>query len=351
MHAKGRPLRGGAENVRDLPTPALVLDDAALQANVDAMAAWCDARGIRLAPHGKTTMCPAIFARQLAAGAWAITVADARQAAVAIAAGAERVVVANEVLDPAALEWLADAPAEVTICVDSGAGVRAAAGLPLRVLVEVGYAGGRGGVRDPAEAVALARQVAASGLELAGVEAFEGLLGGVEEVDRFLETVAEVARLVDAPLVSAGGSAYFDRVAEILGEFPLVLRSGCYVTHDHGLYARGTPAERGADAPRFHAALHVRARVLSRPEPGLAVLDAGRRDVSYDAGLPVAEGLTVRALNDEHAIAELPPDSPLAPGDVVELGISHPCTTFERWRTIALAGPGGELLDALETFF
>lgn len=380
----------GVLTVSDLPTPSLVLRRAALAANIAAMAAWCARWGAALAPHAKTTMAPSIMRRQLAAGAWGMTVADVRQARVADRAGAARILVANQVLARDDLAWIASrhGPGTTLVAIDSAEGLAAAAAAgagagaagPVRVLVEVGYPGGRGGVRDAAAAVALAREVAAApGVVLAGVTAYEGLIavharrGGGTSVAALLQMVAAVARAVaplcdGPPLLSAGGTAYFDAVTAALapcaGELGglLVLRSGCYVTHDHGLYARALGAAGDRDLPRLTPALELRARVLSRPEPGRAILDAGRRDCSYDAGLPVVLGVErdggrarlaaeIVAFNDEHAHLVLDAAARLRPGDVVVCGISHPCTTFERWRLVAEADDDDRVVEAVATVF
>ena len=169
-----------------------------------------------------------------------------------------------------------------------------------------------------------------------------------------------IAPLVEAdPILTAGGSSYFDRVVDLLGPaaaqlgWTLCLRSGCYVTHDHGIYAEA--AERRAHGgPRFEAAIEVRASVLSRPQPDRMILDCGRRDVSFDAGLPVVLGhdeLVVVALNDQHAHVRVDGPCDAAVGDIVRLGISHPCTTLDRWQVIALVDDDGRVLEGLTTCF
>jgi D-serine deaminase-like pyridoxal phosphate-dependent protein len=214
-------------------------------------------------------------------------------------------------------------------------------------------------------------------VKLAGVEAFEGLLPDVAAVDDFLERVGDVAEAVvprlegSAPLLTCGGSSFFDRVVSALGRrakaagYSLVLRSGCYMTHDHGFYAERTPAARDVDdAPRFMSAITVRTTVLSRPEKRLALVNAGRRHVSYDAGLPIVLHVerngailigeptpVVRALNDQHAHLEVSEDASLRVGDVVVLGISHPCTAIDRWRVIPLIGDAGAAIELLPTHF
>lgn len=148
-------------------------------------------------------------------------------------------------------------------------------------------------------------------------------------------------------------------------DWSLVLRSGCYVTHDHGLYSRIAPAGRNAPAvPVLEPALEAWAPVLSRPERETAVLGIGRRDISFDAGNPVVlrgraaggtildtGGAVVRRLFDQHAVLSVPAGSGFAPGDEVCLGISHPCTTFDKWRWIPVLDAGDRITDVVRTFF
>ena len=367
----------------DLPLPLLVLRASALEHNLRAMHGWCAERGLSLAPHGKTAMAPQLVRRQLEAGAWGMTAATVQQLAVMRAAGARRVIVANEVVGAAEIAWLAReraAGCEVHCLVDSVAGARqldaglaaaatrdAAAG-PLPVLVEIG--GARAGCRTDDEALAVARAVeAAPRLVLAGVEGYEGTLGSDREpgtlaaVDAFLDRLRELAVQLDARgafagvpeiLVSAGGSALFDRVAQRLA-FPeplsrpvrVVIRAGCYLTHDDGLYARVSPL------PELRPALELWARVLSCPEPGLAIAGFGKRDAPYDLGLPVVRepaGVTVEALADQHAFLRDPAGA-LRVGDVLRSGISHPCTAFDRWSLIPVLDDEDVVIDAVRTLF
>jgi len=371
LGCRASEVAGRGLHVDDLGTPALLLRETALAGNVAAMAHWCASSGVVLAPHVKTTMAPGLMERQLTAGAWALTVANVRQARVALEAGARRVLLANEVPSASDLAWICGqgGEAEVLFCVDSLACVAraeaargAAGGPPLQVLLEVGYDDGRCGVRSAAEAVEVAQAIAASAhLTLRGVEGFEGQAEAPQGVLEDIAAAASaVASLVEAdPILTAGGSAYFELVLDVFGPvaqrlgWTLCLRSGCYVTHDHGRYADAA-ARWSPDAPRFEAALELRASVLSRPQPDRLILDAGRRDVSFDAGLPVALGrddLTVVALSDQHAHVRVLEDSDAAVGDVVRLGISHPCTTFDRWTVLALVDDDGRVLEGVTTCF
>jgi D-serine deaminase-like pyridoxal phosphate-dependent protein len=353
-------------------TPMLRLDAEAMRSNIQTMDAWCATRSVELAPHIKTTMSRQIVAAQLAAGARGVTVATADQAALAVDWGAREVLVANTVVDEESLRRLATLPATVRIFVDSIEGVRAAAGHDLGALVDVGTThNGRGGVRtiEEARAVALA-VVSASGLRLEGVAGYEGVVPN--DRGAYLKWVEEHCALVRAvffdlldsfetttPIFSLGGSAYPDRAVAAMPtdvEVPGIvrlLRSGCYVTHDHGTYAAVSPID------GLLPALTVRTLVTSLPEPGLAVLNAGKRDLPYDAGLPVVLSgpvlsgpvdATIRQLYDHHAVlvGQL---GDLRVGDTVDLGISHPCSAFDRWPRFVVTDGAGVEVDVWETDF
>ncbi len=397
--------------------PLLTLDDATLDHNVGVVARVCAERGVEHAPHVKTTMSRALYARQAAAGAWGATVATPSQLRTVRDWGVPRVLLANELLDPREIAWLrADltgvvdgAPDEVWLCVDSPHGVdllaRGLAGAPaavrarVGVLVELGVPGGRTGVRSTAAALDLARAVRASDLRLLGVTGYEGSVAGGTSADELAAVAAWCDGLrdlgatfvreglagADEPLVlSAGGSSFLDVVlAELPGpaagadgsevEVRVVVRSGAYVTHDHGFYSRTDPWSRIPGAEPLRGAATVWGQVLSVPEPGLAICGIGRRDVSFDIDLPVAlwlrsqsddgwlparelAGTRVTALNDQHLYLALdageagasqvtgPATAQVRPGDVVGFGISHPCTTFDRWRVAAVVR-GDEVVD------
>lgn len=347
----------------DLDTPSAVLSAAALEHNLAEMASWCAARDLVLAPHGKATMAPQLWRRQLDAGAVGITVANLPQARVARSFGVERLVIANEITSPAGVSWLSDwarSGARIAVFADSAEAVAIlAGGGPFEVLVELGADGGRAGARRLEAAAEVASAVrSAPNLRLAGVGGYEG---AVADVDGYLADLAALFAALDfeadRPVVTAGGSAHFDRVAAVLGPLAdraeVVLRSGSYLVHDHGFYARLTPAARGADAPRFRPALTARSRVLSCPEPGLAILDAGRRDVPFDQDLPLPldlEGAECSQISDQHLFLTGAVDR-LAVGEVVRLGLSHPCTSFDKWSLIPVADEQGRVVDAVRTCF
>jgi D-serine dehydratase len=400
--------RGWSLLKQDLPFPVAVLKSSALDHNSRWMARFRHEQRVDLCPHGKTTMSPQLFQRQLADGAWGITVATVQQLRIARQFGVQRIVMANQLIDPqgtrAVLAEMKRDPGFDFYClVDSVAGVRFLAdavkasgiGRPLQLLLEGGMVGGRTGCRtmEAAAAVAAAIRAAAPHLVLRGVEGFEGLIHDERADDRaskvrlFLDFLAEIARrgieekwfASGEILVTAGGSAEFDLVAENWrnGDFGvpvrIVLRSGCYLTHDSGIYekslrdiaARGIASdELAADLPR--AALEVWALVQSVPEPGLALVTMGKRDVGFDQGLPVPiawyrsgdaapqpipAGHAVTGLNDQHGYVKCPVGSPLQVGDMVAFGVSHPCTTFDRWQLIYLVDDAYTVIGAIKTFF
>ncbi|MEE1806282.1 alanine racemase [Streptomyces sp. BE133] len=363
--------------------PQLRLDVRALEHNVHLMADWCRDQSVELCPHIKTTMTRPIVERQMAAGAWGVTVATVRQCGIALGWGVRRIVIANQVIhrpDLALLRrWLDATPGLELYCfMDSTAGVGLARAVmdgarnPLHVLVDVGAQGGRAGVRESAEAHDLARACQASpGLLLAGVAGYEGIRPNrrdavtIADVDAHCRKAASLFHALAPlfqtarPVFSMGGSAFPDRVVRALSELtespgrPLmvpVLRSGCYVTHDHGTYADVSPL------PGLRPALTVRAVVLSTPEPGRIIVGAGKRELPYDAGLPVligsrdAQGAprpAARAIAahiyDHHLV--LTDAHGLNVGDEVELGISHPCSAFDRWPDITVVNDKGDTQD------
>ncbi|MBJ7340935.1 alanine racemase [Mycolicibacterium sp.] len=365
--------------------PLCVLSRPALDHNLATMARWCRSRGVELAPHGKTHMAPQMLARQFDQGASAVTVATISQVRTFRAFGVDRVILANELVDTAGLRWLAaelDAhPGFSAICwVDSVPGVElmsstlAAAGAerPVEVCVEVGMPGGRTGCRSVDEIDAVARAAADSGqLRLVGVAGYEAATGhdtSRDARDRVRAYLRDVRSAVDhvAPMcesdhviVTAGGSTYFDVVADELTGWTgnrmirTVLRSGCYLTHDDGLYRRTSPL---GGPTGLRPALTVWAQVVSRPEPDLALVTMGRRDVSFDQDLPVPYGLAdsrVTKLNDQHAYLDVgsADRDRVDVGAWLEFGVSHPCTVFDKWQMIPVLDADGLVVDLVRTFF
>lgn len=395
----------------DLPLPLLTLRESALSHNIETMASYCREKEVLLAPHGKTTMAPQLFERQIAAGCWALTAATPTHLSLYRAFGVGRILYANELIEPTALRWLASelrgSDAFDFYClVDSTEGVaRMTTTLeqeklraPINVLIEIGHAGGRSGCRTNDDAYTVAEAVMRSrSLRLAGVEAFEGTVdnavtsapstdgaGSSPTVSSLLDRVATVVRTLaergaldvgEEIVVSAGGSAFFDSVVDTLtplrGDLPslqLVLRSGSYITHDGGYYARTSPLGNRASSGSAHldAALELWSVVLSRPEPTLAIIGAGKRDLPIDMGFPTptrtcsrtkgmqtlsSPGVRVSGVSDQHIHVRIDPETSLEVGDLCAWTISHPCTAFDKWQLIPVVDDELTIVDAIRTFF
>ncbi|OEV04866.1 amino acid deaminase [Streptomyces oceani] len=394
LASAGRDLYAGG-----FTTPVLALSREHLDHNLRQLENFTSRHGLSFAPHGKTCMAPQLFARQLAHGAWGITVAVPHQARVCREFGVQRIFLANELVDAAALRWLsgeldADPDFQFVCYVDSPAGVtlmdralRDAGGTrPVDVVVELAAGDeARTGARDEATCAAVAEAVAAADtLRLVGVAGYEGEVprADSERVAAWLRRLTALATDFDAAgrfgpdveeiVLSAGGSAWFDTVAEVFEQLPelsrpvrKLLRSGAYVSHDEGHYEELTPFNRVPEEGELRSACTLWAQVVSRPTPRQAFLNAGKRDAAHDLHLPrartvrpadggaerPAEGITVTKLSDQHAWLETTEDAELAVGDWVGLGMSHPCTIFDKWQLIPLVEPDGTVSDLIRTFF
>ncbi len=400
---KGLPETGN-RLLADVSLPAAVIHEAALAHNLGWMQRFCDAHGARLAPHGKTTMAPALFHRQLQAGAWGITLATAAQCRAAFAHGIHRLLMANQLVGEANMAIVAElieAGADFYCVVDSAENIDqlaryfAARGLRLKVLVELGVPGGRCGCRDTDEVMALAERIdSEQALVLSGLEGYEGVVYGDDPAPRvrayawqLVEVVQGLERdgLIESPqpLITASGSAWYDLIAGVFREARLgshfipVLRPGCYVVHDHGIY-RQAQREILTRQPQIESglkpALEVFAQVISLPEPGLAIVGLGKRDIGHDQmpeplrryregddrGRTLSvEGWHVTKLMDQHAFISLPEDEDepgagngrVRVGDIVAFGASHPCLTFDKWRRLCRVNERLEVVEVMETHF
>lgn len=385
----------------DVLMPTAVLIRSALSNNSASFAEYCSRHHVSFSPHGKTTMSPELFRMQLNDGAWAITAATTFQARTMVEHGVPRVFIANEVIARGDIAWLAGATRrghEVYCYVDSIDAVNLldvglgdlTVGTRVPVLVELGVPSGRTGCRSVAEALDVARQVKASAkLRLAGVSGFEGIISendhqsAEQRVDAFLSDLRRVAdeiiaqRLVEITgelVISAGGSVFFERVvAQLYRTSPamkerIVIRSGCYISHDDGVIHELSPlgAEPRDSGEVFQPALEVWGVVLSRPEPTRVIVGVGKRDVSTDGLLPIAKkrrrrnnhhvevwtslGRAVR-VDDQHTYLDVAESDDIAVGDLVALGISHPCTTFDKWRAIPIVDDDYRVVEVARTFF
>ncbi|KVA73905.1 amino acid deaminase [Burkholderia ubonensis] len=385
----------------DVSLPAAVLYEDRIEHNLKWMQAFVEEYGVKFAPHGKTTMAPQLFRRQLDAGAWGITLATAHQTQAAYHGGVRRVLLANQLVGRQNMTIIAgllsDPDFEFFCLVDSADGVDQLgqffgnAKKSLNVLLELGVPGGRTGVRDAAQRDAVLAALARypDTLKLAGIELYEGVLKEEGEIRTFLQgavaltrELAAAGRFARTPAILSGaGSAWYDVVAEEFakasgaGFAEVVLRPGCYLTHDVGIYkkaqtdvfARNPTARKMGEG--LLPALQLWAYVQSVPEPNRAIVALGKRDSAFDAGLPeparhfrpgrdsaprdvaAAEGWAITGLMDQHAYLQIPPGADVKVGDMIAFDISHPCLTFDKWRQLLVLDPQFRVTEVVETFF
>jgi D-serine deaminase-like pyridoxal phosphate-dependent protein len=348
------------------------------------MAEYCRSVGAELAPHVKTTMSPQIAQMQVDAGAWALTIANFWQAEIFRKFGFKKLIIANEVLEKTAIAEIAKlnakGKAEIIFYVDSLAGLSIVKEATpkngkINLFIEIGTDHGRGGVRE----LSLVKEIAQSikkdpRLHLQGVTGFEGAVPnaarnseGESAVHAFCKKIVEAGEIAfefksdEKFVVSAGGSAFFEIVAEELNKFSkpkiLLIRSGGYVTHDHIYYEEIYPFK-NTGKPLLPA-IELWSQVLSNPESGFGVLNLGKRDVGCDIHNPIPFAKytgkvekfkgSIEKLNDQHGFMRSTDKFEVA--ELIGLGISHPCTTFDKWKLIPLVNDDYDVVDLIHTFF
>jgi D-threonine aldolase len=323
-------------SLSEIPTPALIVDVAALDRNIARMAAFFASGPCRLRPHFKAHKTPAIARRQLAAGSCVgLTCATVSEAEV-VAEFCEDVLIANEIVsaDKCARVAALARNRAVTVAVDSSVGIDALAeaarhaAATIGVLIDVNVGQGRCGVEPGDATVALARRVAATtGLAMRGVMGYEGHLQPVRDraereartrtAMRELVETAKQIRAVGIPceIVSSGGTGTYDISGRVDGVTEI--QAGSYALMDTDYASVGVP---------FEQAFFVLGTIVSRPSPERCVADCGHKSMTKDHGHPSVNGVdgaTVTALNDEHAVIAVPASCPLAIGDRVRLTPSH----------------------------
>lgn len=379
--------------------PAAIIYQSRLDNNIQWMRQFAASRGVQLAPHGKTTMTPAFFRRQRDAGAWGLTVATAHQASAAYRAGIGRVLMANQLVGRGNMalvaSMLANPSFEFYCLVDSVANVAqlgrffAERGVTLKVLIEIGVNGGRCGCRTQEQVDTLSAAIAREpNLALVGIETYEGVIGGAGAPEKIREHLLKVRNIAeqlmqrgqfacDKAILTGAGSAWYDIVCEVFAEadtnlFVPVIRPGCYLIHDQGIYmeAQQKVRERLGDSCAvsgdLQSALEIWAYVQSIPEPGQAILTVGKRDAAFDAGLPQpslhyrpGQPVPVTAdpewevyhIMDQHSAMRFDPKADLQVGDIIALSTSHPCLTFDKWRKLNVIDDQYNVLEQVDTCF
>ena len=381
----------------DVCLPAAVIKKAALENNIQWMQRYADTRGVSLAPHGKTTMTPWIFQQQQQAGAWAVGVGSAWQASIAMVSGVKRVLMVNQLVGKANMQLVSKLKSEYQdvdylCCVDSIANAKTLSAFfsaqhqQLDILIELGVPGGRCGCRTAEQALMLAEEISGlPGLRLRGLELYEGVLHGENpqpKVEALLRDAAALAcqleRYVEGEFILTGaGSVWYDVVCNVWldaqkpANCRVVIRPGCYITHDGGIYQEAQAELMARDkiacdlGGDLVSALELVAMVQSVPESDRAIVNFGKRDSAFDAGLPQpvahyrqgkalgqpAGAIETTGIMDQHAMLKLKPGADVQVGDILVFSTSHPCLTFDKWKALLLVDEEYNVLDTLETAF
>lgn len=381
----------------DICLPAAVIKKGALENNIQWMQRYADTRGVSLAPHGKTTMTPWIFQQQQQAGAWAVGVGSAWQASMAMVSGIKRVLMVNQLVGKANMQLVSQLKTQYPdvdylCCVDSLANAKTLSAFfcannqRLDILIELGVPGGRCGCRTTEQAQALAEEISTlPGLRIRGLELYEGVLHGENpqpKVEALLDDAAALAcqleQYVDGEFILTGaGSVWYDVVCNVwlTAQKPancrIVIRPGCYITHDAGIYQQAQDELMARDKVACDlggdlvSALELVAMVQSVPESDRAIVNFGKRDSAFDAGLPqpvahyragksrelAANTIETTGIMDQHAMLKLKPGADVQVGDILVFSTSHPCLTFDKWKALLLVDEQYNVLETLETAF
>ena len=326
------PLQTHKQNV---DTPALCLDLDVIEKNLTAMARDCMARGIDWRPHAKCHKSPTIAQKLIDAGAIGVTCAKLGEAEVMGAGGIEDILIANLVVGPQKVERLVELRriANPVVCVDHVSQVQAfseafsAAGLTLRVIIEVDIGLKRVGVAPGAATVELAKQIAAApGLEFAGIMGYEGHLLCIEDQAEKAQRVSETLKVLTdtaeqlaaaglpCKIVSCGGTGSFKFSINAPGITEVQAGGGVFMDAFYRYRCHVTEWDFG---------LTVLATIVSRPTPDRAVIDAGRKTMDANLQMPFVlhrDDIRVISLSAEHGVLHLEPSAQnLQIGDRVEL--------------------------------
>ncbi len=382
----------------DVCLPSLTINRQKLLMNIKWMQDFADAYQVNLAPHGKTSMTPEIFRLQHQAGAWGLTVANPIQAHTAYSAGISRIIMANQLVGKANCELvsalLLNADVEFYCVIDSEENAHYLNAFfeqkqqTLNVLIELGVEHGRCGCRTDHQFYQLLDTIKdLPQLNLSGIEFYEGVIhsdDAEKDVRSFIQQA--IGKFQSQPfqsllgkrsaIFSGAGSAWYDVVSDEIEKANFsesvvpIIRPGCYVTHDLGIYeqAQQQVLQRNSKAScisgELSSCLELWAYVQSIPEPGAAIIGFGKRDAAFDAGLPkpvrhyvpgsahpknAPEDWKITEVMDQHAFMTF--SGPLNVGDIISFGTSHPCLTFDKWREINVLDEDFNVVEKYHTFF
>jgi D-serine deaminase-like pyridoxal phosphate-dependent protein len=345
-----------AKIAREYGTPCAVIDMDRVERNIARIQAACDAAGVANRPHIKTHKSPMLARMQVAAGARGITCQKIGEAEVMADAGIDDILISYNLLGEEKMARLAalQAKANMTVAADNSVVVAelpkaaAASGRPLNVVVECDTGRKRAGVETPAEAIALAREIAGSkGLKFTGFMLYPTETGWGEAQKFFDEALAGVrAHGLDATMVSTGGSPNMKNVGKLKGATEH--RPGTYIYNDRMQVAAGV-------ASWDDCALNIYATVVSRAGPDRGILDAGSKTLTSDTGGGLeGHGLIlehpeakIARFAEEHGFLDLARSNTRPNvGDVVRIVPNHVCVVVNMMDEVVMVR-GDEIIGTL----
>lgn len=352
---ESRPGTGiGPKLLADADTPSLLVDLDALQENIRTMATFFAAKKARLRPHFKSHKCTRIARMQMEAGAVGMTCAKLGEAEVLADAGIRDILIANEIVGPLKINRLIAlcARANPMVAVDSADNIRmlsaiaSAAGVTIRVLVEVDVGMGRCGVSPGQPALELAKLVGSlPGLKFEGLQGYEGHCVDLRDADErekqaraSLKLMIDTRRLIESSgqrinIVSGGGTGTYDINGNTEGVDEV--QAGSYALMDWWY----TDIR-----PEFRQAMSILTIVMSRPRPNIAIIDVGRKGIGAEWGPPRLkaphEGRVLGYTSEEHMTLEMHGQHDIAVADRMEIIPSHGCTTSNLYREFVVHQKG-----------
>lgn len=330
----------------DIPTPALLIDLDAFDANLKIAADHCRAKGVGLRPHGKTHKCPIIAHKQLALGAIGVCAAKVSEAEVFVDGGIDDVLITSPVVTADKIDRvvaLARRAAGIQLVVDNAATARdlnaaaRAAEIVVRVLVDLDTGSKRTGIQPGEPALQLVRTIAGlTNLQFDGLQAYSGHVMHVngfearkarslESLAPALETKASIERDgFEVKIFTGGGTGTYNIDCDLDGFTDLQL--GSYPFMDVQYRVIGDAGSELFDD--FAPALFVLATAISQPMPDRITIDAGFKAFAHEPNarpqLRTIAGVDYSYGGDEHGILRLrEPSRPIQLGDRLELFVSH----------------------------
>ncbi|MBR1205788.1 MULTISPECIES: D-TA family PLP-dependent enzyme [unclassified Bradyrhizobium] len=344
-----------AKIAKEYGTPCAVIDMDRVERNIARIQAACDAAGVANRPHIKTHKNPMLAQLQIKAGAKGITCQKLGEAEIMADSGIDDILISYNLLGDEKMARLGalQGKANVTVAADNSVVVgdlpkaAAASGRPLSVVVECDTGRKRAGVETPAEAIALAREIAGSkGLSFAGFMLYPTETGWADAQKFYDEALAGVrAHGLDATIVSTGGTPNLANLGKLKGGTEH--RFGTYIYNDRMQVAAGV-------ATWDDCALHIYSTVVSRAGPERGILDAGSKTLTSDTGGLEGHGLIlehpeakIARFAEEHGFLDLSRSNTRPNvGDVVRIVPNHVCVVVNMMDEVVMVR-GDEIIGAL----